>query len=167
MRKCSKCGIKNNGRNFYKDKKSRDGLTTRCMDCTYRKAIPKYISVNGKACRDCKLDKKSDQFPVNKAMSDGLGSYCKDCSVIRSIASRFKLSKDDYFSMLSRGCDSCGSFSRLCIDHDYSCCSGQMTCGRCIRGVLCGSCNTIEGHTKTKEQLLGLIQYMEKNNAFK
>lgn len=28
------------------------------------------------------------------------------------------------------------------IDHDHSCCPDAKTCGGCIRGVLCGGCNT-------------------------
>lgn len=27
------------------------------------------------------------------------------------------------------------------VDHDHACCSGRRTCGKCVRGVLCHSCN--------------------------
>lgn len=28
------------------------------------------------------------------------------------------------------------------LDHDHSCCPGVRSCGACLRGILCGSCNT-------------------------
>ena len=30
---------------------------------------------------------------------------------------------------------------RLSVDHDHSCCPGDKVCGKCIRGLLCSSCN--------------------------
>jgi hypothetical protein len=27
------------------------------------------------------------------------------------------------------------------VDHDHSCCNGETTCGRCVRGILCSGCN--------------------------
>jgi hypothetical protein len=40
------------------------------------------------------------------------------------------------------------------IDHDHACCSGEKTsCGKCVRGLLCLSCNTALGQIERKYDL--------------
>lgn len=165
MKKCSKCKNVMPHSDFYKNRNCPDGLTNACKNCTYGKLKLNINKerVDAKTCGDCKVNKPASEFYVNKVTKDGLTIYCSQCSVTRSIASRFKLSKDEYVDLLSKGCSSCGSFEKLCVDHDHSCCPGQMTCGKCTRGVLCNECNTAEGFLKTSDKAAKLLQYMIRN----
>ena len=47
--------------------------------------------------------------------------------------------------MKSNGCQVCGSFERLTLDHDHSCCPTGKSCNNCVRGILCHKCNTAAG----------------------
>lgn len=42
-------------------------------------------------------------------------------------------------------CAGCGLWLvRPVIDHDHACCPGRWSCGRCIRGLVCPSCNRLD-----------------------
>ncbi len=48
-----------------------------------------------------------------------------------------------------------------CVDHDHSCCPGKTSCGKCIRGLICFSCNTALGNMKDSVGRLQLaIDYL-------
>jgi hypothetical protein len=46
------------------------------------------------------------------------------------------------------------------VDHDHRCCSGEKTCGRCLRGLLCRTCNNTLRQDMTEARLRGLADYL-------
>lgn len=84
------------------------------------------------------------------------------CLLHAGRASRYGLDAEkavEIFSITS--CQVCGETTRLCIDHDHSCCAGVRSCGQCVRGVLCTWCNTTLGYAKEDiGRLEGLVTYL-------
>jgi hypothetical protein len=70
----------------------------------------------------------------------------------KSSLKAYKLTQESYDILSKDGCNVCGSFNSLVIDHDHSCCmSGSNNyCGKCTRGVVCFSCNLSIGKYETK-----------------
>lgn len=95
---------------------------------------------------------------TNKALSKGL------CTTCYGRKRTFKLSDRELESVLSGECEICRSTERLTVDHDHSCCPDKslgVTCGKCVRGILCNNCNTILGVAKDDiESLEAMIAYL-------
>lgn len=72
------------------------------------------------------------------------------------------LSCGDAYSGRTSGKDR-GTFA---VDHDHACCPGQKSCGKCIRGLLCYTCNCILGLAKDSIEKLDFCKsYLENNLA--
>ncbi|MGH9460378.1 MAG: endonuclease domain-containing protein [Vicinamibacteria bacterium] len=78
------------------------------------------------------------------------------------LRSRFKITAAQYQALLEAqgGCALCGKDKnaqarRLHIDHDHGCCPRKRSCGKCIRGLLCNSCNShmLPGYEALPESL--------------
>jgi hypothetical protein len=59
------------------------------------------------------------------------------------------------------GCGATGKTKALAVDHDHSCCPGPTSCGKCIRGLLCGPDNQLLGRFRDDpERFRAAIEYL-------
>jgi hypothetical protein len=66
--------------------------------------------------------------------------------------------------VLPEVCEVCGTTERLTVDHDHACCPGPRSCGKCVRGRLCGACNTALGSLRDDpDRAMALALYAEKH----
>jgi hypothetical protein len=97
---CTHCGKWKKENAFYKDRKARDGLSSRCKECSKtvageryrpkRMRLGRYFSyeerhrtvdgVREKFCRKCGSWKKESDFYNCRSAKDGLDNWCKECS---------------------------------------------------------------------------------------
>jgi len=52
--------------------------------------------------------------------------------------------------------------SYLEVDHNHKCCSGKITCGKCIRGLLCGRCNRKLAVLEDEEFFTKAVEYLNR-----
>lgn len=106
---------------------------------------------SNKDCTFKGLPQPWTRFYRNSRVCDGLQSYCMDCFIEKALIKRFNVGKDWYRETLEKQggkCSICGSTdpknssNTFAIDHDHSCCPSGYSCGKCIRGLLCFTCNT-------------------------
>lgn len=55
-----------------------------------------------------------------------------------------------------------GKVQALAVDHDHACCPTANTCGKCVRALLCASCNTLLGRIETRKLEAKLVAYLSR-----
>lgn len=141
-----------------------------------------------KICVKCNHEKELEFFAKGKDYKDGRRGTCKRCHTKYMVEyyeknieqkkiknrinsgkdfnwKRHHLSKEVFDQMVAKfdgKCYTCKTNNATNIDHDHSCCPGQRSCGKCVRGILCSQCNTALGLVKdSKEVLQSLINYLD------
>lgn len=171
MKTCTRCNKEKALDQYNKNRAMKDGVDYYCKSCravysfTSQKNNKRRCTWNGcdrphwahDLCR-LHLQRKSRGADMDNK-KDGSQKY-------KLIKIRYKLDKDTYDKMAKDGCYICKSKEFLQVDHDHSCCSTSKSCGKCIRGIVCQSCNihlgkldrgTINLENKLKPKLLQYI----------
>ena len=125
-------------------------------------------SNGNKLCINCQVYLPETMFQNNPLSFDKKQPYCMPCISERRYVSHYGLKKSEIQAILDRqdGCAICHvkevtGDKNWHIDHDHTCCPGVKTCGKCVRGVLCGFCNRALGQFKdSPEILLNAIKYL-------
>jgi hypothetical protein len=135
-------------------------------------------------CKVCDIEKSLDVFVLDKGYRL---HTCRECMNKKrnarlkergfknrrdyNLKAKYKIDIKQYNSILESqggGCAICHSKEPggkhdtvFHIDHDHSCCPSKVTCGKCIRGLLCHNCNTMLGLAKDSPQILeGAIRFL-------
>lgn len=81
---------------------------------------------------------------------------------------RYRLREEDYQALIEKQNGCCAVCEEPFkgtphIDHDHNCCpydKNGPTCGNCIRGLLCGRCNTFVGFVEKGNQFERIAKYL-------
>ena len=109
-------------------------------------------------CNTCRAELPLKDFQRDGKTASGYARFCRDCCRDRRVADDYGISPAMYRSLLDEQggvCRICGkpetgrhqsgTLRRLAVDHDHKCCPGKKSCGKCVRGLLCGRCNSAIG----------------------
>jgi hypothetical protein len=153
---CSKCKEEKplTTEYFTKKKISKDGFNFQCKICDNQYRAIYYINN-----RERLIGRQKELRRLNPAHINAVNRK-----------SKYGVSQEQFDCIFKEQGSCCAACKRTttkkawCIDHDHKCCPTAMTCGNCIRGILCYSCNIMLGHcADNKVYLIGLIQYLEKH----
>lgn len=130
----------------------------------------------GKVCVVCGVAKTYKQFHKGRN-SIGGQQHCSECpkpsldphdQQAKLIERMYGISAEEYARLELSGCAICGqqcsTGRRLAVDHDHSCCPGERSCGKCVRGLLCWKHNAALGmFNDDVEMLLGAVKYLREH----
>ena len=98
-------------------------------------------------CRSCHEVKILSEFHNDVKQKKGVSIHCKDCTRLKDKMRMFNLVKEDITKIIQNQngeCPICGDQlgKSFAVDHDHSCCPGEKSCGKCVRGFLHRNCNS-------------------------
>lgn len=142
-----------------------------------------------KKCSKCLETKTIENFYKKISSSDGFNSFCKICAKEKSKGRKYGKTRDqslkhrhniseeaykkileeqNYVCMICKTSDPKNKHNLFVVDHDHACCNrlvngANISCGLCIRGLLCSPCNTVLGNVRDDVSILNsMIEYLKK-----
>ena len=135
-------------------------------------ALSERFNSNGeRKCSSCKRYLSLTHFAkAGKNIPDRLQIYCRECTKLKRLHQIYGLSADSLRYLMhaqKMECKICSiPFSeenQFVVDHDHDCCPTKKTCGKCVRGILCISCNVRLGIMEDKTWVEQASKYLMEN----
>jgi hypothetical protein len=151
-KECNLCGCTKELSEFRKDKRLKTGRSSVCSMCGSQ--ISSFWRIVYPEKHAARQERYRKRYP-NKY---------KDTQ----LRHKYNISLDQFNEMLLEQNNKCAiceeEFTELPhVDHDHSCCSGKYSCGKCVRSLLCYTCNNGLGCFKDDTiKLKRAIEYLEK-----
>lgn len=191
MKTCPRCGESKSADEYARNSRNRDGLQSWCRECSRqaraaaKAANPDKFQKGGaydygpRVLTDAqKKERRERQRENYRARERALSPEEALERKSRRLVMRFGLSLEE-FEQITKGqgdrCPLCGVeygsdyMVRPVVDHDHACCPGRVSCGECIRGIICWGCNMVLGHIErrfpTPELLNNLSKYLSADTA--
>ena len=140
---CSTCQEQKPWDAFYRNLSYASGFESKCVEC--RKTRRRKIwaeNIGGHRDRDLVRSAATPEYVLSRDWASRLLKV-------------YNITEEQYWALhKAQGgvCACCqlpeervhlrtGKLVRLSVDHDHACCSGMTSCGKCVRGLLCHSCN--------------------------
>lgn len=133
-----------------------------------------------KTCSKCKKEKDVSAFSKR---GEGYQPWCKVCAHEsraqwsrdnkdrtrhHRLIYRHRITSEQFEQMLANQENKCKicdkefeSVKEMKVDHDHACCSGPRGCGKCVRSILCNTCNVQLAPIENKEFLEKALAYLE------
>lgn len=166
MKTCWKCKESKPFADFNKASDRKDGLQGKCRECG-KTSSAEYQQANRVAinARHARYRTENPELVAAQKRSWSQANYDPDVERQRRLVRKYGLSQADFGLILESqggGCAGGHDWSGPWhVDHDHSCCSGDRTCGSCVRGILCPGCNVALGMVGDSiERLLALAGYL-------
>ena len=165
MKECIKCKQSKPLADFYKAKYKweLDGHDYYCKYCRVGTAIKSHRGGNKKSCsmdgcdrvhyaktycrmhyaRNVRVGTPKGKY---KTVGDDGIYYYNGRPYVRKeyvIKYNYNMEISEYETRAANGCELCGDKPErsLHVDHDHKCCDGPISCGKCVRGIVCNKCN--------------------------
>lgn len=163
---CKKCDTTKPVDEFHKSAAKKDGLTLYCRQCNNR-AGKEWNEKNPDyhiKWREQNPDKVKEWREKNP---DKVKKHAE-----RDRSRQYGITIEHYNNLLDQQNNRCAicreenkNGRALAVDHDHSCCKGKKSCGKCVRQLLCNSCNWMLGHAKDNIEILKAAQnYLERHS---
>lgn len=172
---CIRCKAPKEESDFHKQSHNKSGIKQPCKSCRHEK---EYLPRAEKMKNDARQRYADDVDYKQQKKDQAAQAYIEDPEgqKVRSRKSTlkryFQMTPESYAAMSAAQDHKCSICKRtaseadahrkdLCVDHDHSCCPGNTSCGDCIRGLICSTCNTALGYFQDSiERMKSAIKYV-------